>query len=246
MFNNETVEKLTAKLDSAHVKKRTQAGRQVSYIEGWQAIAEANRIFGHSEWDRETVELAQLGKTEENDKGNKVVAYMAKVRIRVRAGDNVVVREGCGFGSGFAKSEGDAHESAIKEAETDAMKRALMTFGNPFGLALYDKEQKEVEKPGARRAENTTGAQKTEAARTNGTAEKAKSYAISTTKGWDHWDEVMHRAIDKAADIDTLTRLQMDNATNLKAYGEKFTACYDAIMKAFTQRMGDLSQGPTT
>ncbi|MFM7549233.1 MAG: Rad52/Rad22 family DNA repair protein, partial [Cyanobacteriota bacterium] len=36
------------------------------------------------------------------------------------------------------------HESALKEAETDAMKRALMTFGNPFGLALYDKRQREV------------------------------------------------------------------------------------------------------
>jgi hypothetical protein len=39
---------------------------------------------------------------------------------------------------------GEAHESAIKEAETDAMKRALSTFGNPFGLALYDKEQQNV------------------------------------------------------------------------------------------------------
>jgi DNA repair and recombination protein RAD52 len=32
----------------------------------------------------------------------------------------------------------------LKEAETDAMKRALMTFGNPFGLALYDKTQENV------------------------------------------------------------------------------------------------------
>ena len=39
---------------------------------------------------------------------------------------------------------GLAHESALKEAETDAMKRALMTFGNPFGLALYDKQQRQV------------------------------------------------------------------------------------------------------
>ena len=39
---------------------------------------------------------------------------------------------------------GQAHESALKEAETDAMKRALMTFGNPFGLALYDKAQRQV------------------------------------------------------------------------------------------------------
>jgi len=36
---------------------------------------------------------------------------------------------------------GEAHENALKEAETDATKRALTTFGNLFGLALYDKEQ---------------------------------------------------------------------------------------------------------
>jgi hypothetical protein len=36
---------------------------------------------------------------------------------------------------------GEAHESALKEAETDATKRALTTFGNLFGLALYDREQ---------------------------------------------------------------------------------------------------------
>jgi hypothetical protein len=40
---------------------------------------------------------------------------------------------------------GEAYESAVKEAETDAMKRALMTFGNPFGLALYDKTKASVQ-----------------------------------------------------------------------------------------------------
>ena len=39
----------------------------------------------------------------------------------------------------------DANESAAKEAEPDAMKRALMTFGDPFGLALYDKDKANVE-----------------------------------------------------------------------------------------------------
>jgi len=40
--------------------------------------------------------------------------------------------------------QGLAHESALKEAETDAMKRALMTFGNAFGLARDDKQQRQV------------------------------------------------------------------------------------------------------
>jgi hypothetical protein len=32
----------------------------------------------------------------------------------------------------------------MKAAETDATKRALATFGNPFGLALYDKDKLQV------------------------------------------------------------------------------------------------------
>jgi len=54
------------------------------------------------------------------------------------------LKPGGGAGHGIDVDLGLAHESALKEAETDAMKRALMTFGNPFGLALYDKQQREV------------------------------------------------------------------------------------------------------
>src|SRR5262245_15897946 len=45
-----------------------------------------------------------------------------------------------------AATAGQAHELALKGAETDATKRALATFGNPFGLALYDREQNGVRK----------------------------------------------------------------------------------------------------
>ena len=55
-----------------------------------------------------------------------------------------MVREGSGSGHGRSPFAGEAHESALKEAETDATKRALATFGNAFGLALYDKGQREV------------------------------------------------------------------------------------------------------
>jgi len=145
-FNATQTEALKAKLDGSHVKTRQQAGRTLSYLEGWVAIAEANRIFGFGEWDRETVDIRQLGQIYDNHNGNKVANYFCRVRVTVRTGSEAVVREGCGFGSGIDKDEGQAHESAIKEAETDAMKRALMTFGNPFGLALYDKKQADVEK----------------------------------------------------------------------------------------------------
>lgn len=162
MFTPEQTALLEAPLDRKHVASRSQAGRSLSYLEGWHVIAEANRIFGFDAWDRETVELRQLGEpyqTPQVDRDGRPksfngepimnwrVGYMAKVRVTVRSADDVmgqIVREGCGFGSGIDRDLGQAHESALKEAETDAMKRALMTFGNPFGLALYDKTQANV------------------------------------------------------------------------------------------------------
>lgn len=153
-FTPEQTAELKAKLSADAVRKRQQAGRSFSYVEGWHVIAEANRIFGFDAWDRETVEMRQLGEPREVD-GKFRIAYMAKVKVVVRAEQvYMVCREGTGYGSGIDKDLGSAHESAIKEAETDAMKRALMTFGNPFGLALYDKDQENVEhaKPAPARA----------------------------------------------------------------------------------------------
>lgn len=142
------IEELKKPLDPRHVASRSQGGGQVSYIEGWHAIAEANRIFGFDGWTRETLDVQQLGEPYQNAKGNNVVSYRAKVRIAVRADNGPsIIREGCGFGQGIDRDLGQAHESALKEAETDAMKRALMTFGNPFGLALYDKSRANVQAP---------------------------------------------------------------------------------------------------
>lgn len=141
---NQVTPELTKKLDPKHVKGRKQGGGQVQYIEGWHAIAEMNAIFGFGAWDRETVELRQLGEPREVD-GKIRVDYMARVRITVWGGaDGRTVRDGCGFGQGIDRDVGQAHESALKEAETDAMKRAMMTFGNRFGLALYDKARENV------------------------------------------------------------------------------------------------------
>ena len=139
MAEKRITELLNAPLDRAFVREREQSGRTFSYVEAWHCIAEANRIFGHDEWTRETVEM-NLVQQDKNERGNNVVGYVCKVRVNALG----VTREGTGFGQGIDKDLGRAHESAVKEAESDAMKRALMTFGNPFGLALYDKDQANV------------------------------------------------------------------------------------------------------
>ncbi len=45
--------------------------------------------------------------------------------------------EGSGTGDTSDSSPAQSHEFAAKAAQTDATKRALMTFGNAFGLSLY-------------------------------------------------------------------------------------------------------------
>lgn len=150
-------EALSQPLDRAAVKSRNQGGSSVSYIEAWHAIAEANRIFGFDGWTREAVETRCVCERERkigrDQKDGWTVTYTAKVRVMVRDEDGKwLAREGCGAGHGIGTDLGECHESAIKEAESDAMKRALMTFGNPFGLALYDKTQANVEDRAAREA----------------------------------------------------------------------------------------------
>jgi DNA recombination protein Rad52 len=141
-FSEEQNCELSAKLRAKYVRTRQFGGRTLAYIEGWHAISEANRIFGADAWGRQTIALQCVWSGKRL--GRDACSYIARVRIRVRAGDIVVSREGSGSGHGVGVTLGEAHESALKEAETDAMKRALATFGNPFGLALYDHEQKGV------------------------------------------------------------------------------------------------------
>jgi hypothetical protein len=134
-FAQTQLRQLKRQLDRRSIKHRESNGHTLRYIEGWYAIAEANRIFGFDGWDRETVAsqcvwAKPLG-------GKYGAAYLTRVRITVRAGAQRVVREGSGTGESTASSPGLAHEFAAKAAETDATKRALATFGNRFGLALY-------------------------------------------------------------------------------------------------------------
>ncbi len=153
-FSPEQLAALAAPLDRANVRQREQGRSRVSYLEGWQVIAEANRIFGFDGWQRQTIAVRCVAQAERligrEQKPGWGVTYTARVRVTVTAGGlTPLVREGSGAGHGIDVDLGQAHESALKEAETDAMKRALMTFGNPFGLALYDKAQRQVSSAGS-------------------------------------------------------------------------------------------------
>src|SRR5690242_8295080 len=141
-FSEKQVQALRRGLSSRYVRTRVMNGRELSYIEGWYAISEANRIFGFDAWSRETTDSPCV-LTREN-RGTFLAVYTAKVRITVHADEATVVREGHGTGEGRGTSPGEVHDTALKAAETDATKRALATFGRPFGLELYRKDKNAV------------------------------------------------------------------------------------------------------
>src|SRR5689334_9947517 len=134
-FSTKQSRALKRRVDGRHIRSREANGRELSYIEGWFTISEANRIFGFDGWNRETTESRCVLARE--NRGTFIAIYVAKVRITVQAGTMTVVREGHGSGEGRGHSPGDVHDIALKAAETDATKRAFATFGRPFGLELY-------------------------------------------------------------------------------------------------------------
>jgi hypothetical protein len=130
-FSPEQLAALSAPLDRANVRQREQGHSRVSYLEGWQVIAEANRIFGFDGWQRQTIAVRCVAQAERligargtsrDQKPGWGVTYTARVRVTVTAGGlTPLVREGSGAGHGIDVDLGQAHESALKEAETDAM-----------------------------------------------------------------------------------------------------------------------------
>jgi hypothetical protein len=146
-FTPEQLTALASPLDPARICTRKQGRASVPYLKGWAVIEEANAIFGFDGWQRQTLACQCVTQAErpigEERKPGWGVTYIARVRITVFAGSRgLLIREGTGAGHGIDVDLGQAHESAIKEAETDAMKRALVTFGARFGLSLYDRHQR--------------------------------------------------------------------------------------------------------
>jgi DNA recombination protein Rad52 len=137
---------LEAPLDPRHVVKPSgNFGPKGDYLEGWHVINELNRVFGFDGWSY-SIDLSRDALSEGTDsKGNAQwqAAYTCVCTLTAAG----VTRQDVGFGSGFAKGIGDAIEGATKEATTDALKRCARTFGNIFGLALYDKSRANVQAP---------------------------------------------------------------------------------------------------
>ncbi|QSZ42838.1 DNA repair protein Rad52 [Sulfurimonas aquatica] len=147
MFNDKTNQVLTYDLDNSRIKSRQKGNITLSYLEGFDIIETANRVFGFGNWDYST--KLEVVSQEINQNQNNIICYKALVNIVVHDASHskLVSREDVGFGTGIAKTLADAHEGGAKEAVTDAIKRCFRSFGNQFGNSLYDKSRQHQNQP---------------------------------------------------------------------------------------------------
>jgi recombination DNA repair RAD52 pathway protein len=162
-FSEETLSELRKPLDKRLVSEREGGGKKkLSYIEGHVAIDQANRIFGSGNWGYDLLYCRmEVLKDPVTDEAIGI-AYKAAIRLTVRdcipvtdvgsqpvaawnVQDVIMGRRKQGDESPIKAWEvaaakrtiAESHEQSEKGAVTDAMKRALRTFGSQFANDLY-------------------------------------------------------------------------------------------------------------
>lgn len=143
---------LEQELDPKRVKAREMGGKSFSYLEGYDMIDTANRIFGFDGWDAKPlgpVQRYEVG-TRIDDRNHKEiivcvysVPYLCRFHGLLEDGSIHTIEKG-DIGKNSTQSEAyQQHEMAISGCATDALKRSMRHLGNQFGNSLYDKSQDE-------------------------------------------------------------------------------------------------------
>lgn len=135
----------------ARIAKRSQGGKQLSYVEAWDIKAHLIRAFGFCNFDVEMIDYNyvttrqyQLDADDEKKPTRDMVEviYTAQVRLTLRdpQGQHLATysEAAAGSASGPAYMLGDHHDNALKTAASDATKRCAINLGSQFGLSLYD------------------------------------------------------------------------------------------------------------
>ena len=125
-------------LDPALVSQRKgRGGKSFDYLEGHAVIDQANLIFGYGGWGYELAGDVTLRRIETVDAQTGEVkvslGYSAPVRVTVAG---ALPRTDIGVHP-VTEENFDGHDTAMKAAVTDGMKRAFRSFGVQFGNGFY-------------------------------------------------------------------------------------------------------------
>jgi recombination DNA repair RAD52 pathway protein len=117
-------------------------GKGFAHLEAWDVRAHLIRIFGFANWSAELIEMEPIFETsiEKEGKTRWTVAYRATMRLTIFTGgmEDAVYTEAAVGDSTNNPGRADAHDMAIKTAESQAFKRCAINLGDQFGLSLYN------------------------------------------------------------------------------------------------------------
>ena len=159
-------------LDPALASQRKgRGGRSFDYLEGHAVIDQANLIFGYGGWGYELAGDVTLRQVETVDtKTGEVTtasAYSAPVRVTVAG---ALPRTDIGVHP-VAEDTLDGHDTAIKGAVTDGMKRAFRSFGVQFGNGFYGDQPQASNPPQPQRVPAQANGNSGQANRSSGQAQ---------------------------------------------------------------------------
>ena len=118
-------------------QRKGGGGRSLSYLEAWDVKAHLIRIFGFGGFSSEVI-TSELVFEEKMEK-NWSVGYKVELRLHIKELDATYTE--AAVGSAMLPQRGEAHDMAVKTAESDALKRAAINLGDQFGLSLYKNGQ---------------------------------------------------------------------------------------------------------
>lgn len=122
-------------------QRQGPGGKKLTFLEGGTAIDLANRVFSHDGWTSEIRSEEREVEEQKGSPGTWVAVATTRVRVTVKwpgADCRETFHDGTGVGNGKSRTKWEALEGAVKEAETDGLKRALRLFGSALGNCFYD------------------------------------------------------------------------------------------------------------
>jgi len=136
MFNARQQEILLKGLNPQRISQRKGGGgRSLSYLEAWDVKAHLIRVFGFGGFSSDVLSAELMFEDQVGNNWN--VGY--KVILRLTLGqDRFITYTEAAVGSASLPQRGEAHDMAVKTAESDALKRAAINLGDQFGLSLYN------------------------------------------------------------------------------------------------------------
>ncbi len=202
-------------IDPAIVSRRQgRGGKSYDYLEGHVVIDQANLIFGFGGWGYELVENVTLRRIETVDTQTGEVkvslGYSAPVRVTVAG---ALPRTDLGVHP-VAEDTLDGHDTAMKGAVTDGLKRAFRSFGVQFGNGFYGDQppasgQQRPERVPAQANGNSGQNQANDRVEAQAGKLRKRLFEITTEQGLDE-DQVRSAVVDRTGkSIDDLTAAEL-------------------------------------